>query len=80
MHTKITYKDRRDQSKQTCDDKNLVEVILLGLYMLFIVLIFVNILIAIFRIVWFCVIYHRLAILYGPFSRLAKQSFSHIVV
>ena len=45
------YKDRRDPSKQTCDDKNLVEVILLGLYMLFIVLIFVNILIAIFRIV-----------------------------
>ena len=53
MHSKTASKDRRDQSKHTCDDKNLVEVILLGLYMLFIVLIFVNILIAIFRTVWF---------------------------
>lgn len=53
MHSKTASKDRRDPSKHTCDDKNLVEVILLGLYMLFIVLIFVNILIAIFRTVWF---------------------------
>ena len=54
MHFKPASKDRRDPTKQTCDDKDLVEVIpsiLLGLYMLFIVLIFVNILIAIFRTV-----------------------------